>query len=85
MKTVADFVRHKASLHVVCRNCEHEGYISAGLLRYRLGNYGQVSQAKFLCTRCNGKTVTLSAAAASTTQSAPHKMLHFGGVYDTPD
>jgi hypothetical protein len=65
MQTVYDLVRADAALAVQCRNCAHEGKVSALLLRDRLGLYGRLEDARWRCIICGHGTVTISIGAAS--------------------
>ena len=82
MRTVADLMSAEASLAVRCMECGHEGYLSARLLKARLGFTGQLQAAGFRCSRCRCERVQLGLAAPTAADRPLGPMQYFGGIYE---
>jgi hypothetical protein len=81
MKTVYDLIRCRATLEIICTNCDHRGWVNHRFLMGRYGGRGLLMEIPFSCSRCNGTKVRLRPVPDNMGEPQPLKATHFGGVY----
>jgi DNA-directed RNA polymerase subunit RPC12/RpoP len=82
MKTVADFLRARASLRVECYDCGHHAFFGARFLKERLGPHARVIDAPFTCSKCGKRRVRLATGSEAAADKSLAKGIAFGGIYE---
>lgn len=82
MKTVPDLIRHRATLEVICGNCDNRRVLNHRFLMMNFGGGHYLAALKFRCRRCNGCRYRLRIVADNLGEPEQLKMQHFSGVYE---
>jgi hypothetical protein len=62
-------------------NCDHQAFFAPRFLKDRLGLYGNVIDASFVCGLCRSSNVKLSACAQELAEKKLTPGMAFGGIY----
>jgi hypothetical protein len=82
MKTVYDLIWHRATLEVICKNCDNSRVFNHRFLMSQFGAKHFLAAFKFVCRRCGARRYRLRIVADSLGEQEPLKMQHFRGVYE---
>jgi hypothetical protein len=80
MKTVYDLIRHRATLEVICGNCDNSRVFNHRFLMSQFGGGQTLAALKFVCRRRGARRYRLRIVADSLGEQEPLKIQHFGGV-----
>jgi len=82
MKTVYDLIRQRATLEVICGNCDNRRVLNHRFLMTQFGARHYLAALRFRCRRCDARRYRLRSVADSLGEPEPLKMQYFGGVYE---
>jgi hypothetical protein len=82
MKVVYDLIRHRATLEVICGNCDNRRVLNHRFLMTQFGVRHYLAALKFRCRRCDARRYRLRIVADNLGEPEPLKMQHFRGVYE---
>lgn len=81
-KTIYDLIRHRATLEVICGNCDNHRALNHRFLMTQFGAQHYLAALRFRCRRCGGRRYRLRTVADSLGEPEPLKLQYFAGVYE---